>query len=77
VLRFLEGLSIAEAAQIMDKSEGAVKALQYRAVLALRRLVSDAAETEGADRPVQSPAGTRSPQKRRGWQVPSPSPAVV
>ncbi len=38
-LRFLEGLSIAEAAEIMDKTEGAVKALQYRAVLALRRVM--------------------------------------
>ena len=38
-LRFLEDLSIAEAAQIMEKTEGAVKALQYRAVLALRRVM--------------------------------------
>jgi len=38
-LRFLEDLSIAEVAQIMDKTEGAVKALQYRAVLALRRVM--------------------------------------
>jgi RNA polymerase sigma-70 factor (ECF subfamily) len=36
-LRFLEGLSIAETANIMEKTEGAIKALQYRAVLALRR----------------------------------------
>jgi len=39
-LRFLEGLSIAEVASAMNRSEGAVKALQYRAVLALRRLLS-------------------------------------
>jgi RNA polymerase sigma-70 factor (ECF subfamily) len=38
-LRFLEELSIAEVAAIMDKSEGAIKALQYRAVLALRRVM--------------------------------------
>lgn len=38
-LRFLEGLSIAEVASIMDKTEGAIKALQYRAVLALRRVM--------------------------------------
>jgi RNA polymerase sigma-70 factor (ECF subfamily) len=31
-LRFLEDLSIAEVATIMDKNEGAIKALQYRAV---------------------------------------------
>lgn len=38
-LRFLEEMSIAEAAEIMDKTEGAIKALQYRAVLALRRVM--------------------------------------
>ncbi|MBM4456689.1 MAG: sigma-70 family RNA polymerase sigma factor [Chloroflexi bacterium] len=38
-LRFLEDLSIAEAAEIMNKTEGAIKALQYRAVLALRRFM--------------------------------------
>lgn len=38
-LRFLEEMSIAETAAIMDKTEGAIKALQYRAVLALRRVM--------------------------------------
>jgi RNA polymerase sigma-70 factor (ECF subfamily) len=38
-LRFLEDLSIAEAAAAMNKTEGAIKALQYRAVLALRRVM--------------------------------------
>jgi RNA polymerase sigma-70 factor, ECF subfamily len=38
-LRFLESLSIAEAAAMMDKTEGAIKALQYRAVMSLRRLM--------------------------------------
>ncbi len=38
-LRFLEDLSIAEVAVMMQKTEGAVKALQYRAVLALRRVM--------------------------------------
>jgi RNA polymerase sigma-70 factor, ECF subfamily len=38
-LRFLEDLSIAEVAEIMDKTEGAVKALQYRAVINLRRVM--------------------------------------
>ncbi len=38
-LRFLEDMSIAEVAAIMQKSEGAIKALQYRAVLALRRIM--------------------------------------
>lgn len=38
-LRFLEDLSIAEVAAAMGKTEGAVKALQYRAVLRLRSLL--------------------------------------
>ncbi len=38
-LRFLEGYSIAEVAQIMHKSEGAIKALQFRAMASLRRLL--------------------------------------
>lgn len=37
VLRFIEDLSIAETAQIMQKSKGAVKALQHRALESLRR----------------------------------------
>lgn len=36
-LRFASELSIAECADIMGKSEGAIKALQHSAVLALRR----------------------------------------
>ncbi|HVS68428.1 MAG TPA: sigma-70 family RNA polymerase sigma factor [Mycobacteriales bacterium] len=39
VLRFLQGLSVAETAAILGKNEGAVKALQYRAVKALGRLL--------------------------------------
>jgi RNA polymerase sigma-70 factor (ECF subfamily) len=37
ILRFVEDLSIAETAHIMQKSEGAVKALQHRALESLRR----------------------------------------
>jgi RNA polymerase sigma-70 factor (ECF subfamily) len=37
--RFLQGYSVAETAAAMAKSEGAIKALQYRAVKALYRLV--------------------------------------
>lgn len=36
-LRFGAGLPIAEAARVMDKSEGAIKALQYSALASLRR----------------------------------------
>ncbi len=38
-LRFLEGYSIAEVAVVMDKTEGSIKALQYRAVSSLRQLL--------------------------------------
>lgn len=37
VLRFVEELSISETAELMQKSEGAVKALQHRALESLRR----------------------------------------
>lgn len=40
-LRFLEGYSIAEVAGMMNRTEGAIKALQYRAVAALRTLLYD------------------------------------
>jgi RNA polymerase sigma-70 factor (ECF subfamily) len=40
-LRFLQGLSVAETAQIMGKNEGAIKTLQYRAVRTLARLLPE------------------------------------
>jgi RNA polymerase sigma-70 factor (TIGR02952 family) len=41
VLRFLQGFSVTETAQTMGKNEGAIKALQYRAVRALARLLPE------------------------------------
>ena len=41
VLKFMQGLSNAEIAQIMNKTEGAVKALQRRGLEALARLLHD------------------------------------
>lgn len=41
VLRFLLGFSVAETAQAMGKNDGAIKALQYRAVRALARLLPE------------------------------------
>lgn len=41
VLRFLQGLSVAETAKIMDKKEGAIKTLQYRAVRTLAQLLPE------------------------------------
>lgn len=42
VLRFLQGLTVAETAEVMCRSEGAVKQLQLRAVRALARLLPQA-----------------------------------
>ncbi|MET0189957.1 MAG: sigma-70 family RNA polymerase sigma factor [Pseudonocardia sediminis] len=40
-LRFLKGLSVAETAELMDRNEGAVKALQHRAVRRLAQLLPE------------------------------------
>jgi RNA polymerase sigma-70 factor (ECF subfamily) len=39
VLRFLQGLSVAQTAELMGRNEGAVKALQHRAVRRLAQLL--------------------------------------
>ncbi len=41
VLRFLQGLSLAETAKVLGRSEGAVKQLQLRAVRSLHRELAD------------------------------------
>ncbi len=41
VLRFVEGLSVRETALAMGKNEGAIKALQYRAVRSLARRIQE------------------------------------
>ncbi len=40
-MRFLQSFSVAETAEAMGKNEGAIKALQYRAVRALARLLPE------------------------------------
>jgi RNA polymerase sigma-70 factor, ECF subfamily len=40
-LRFLQGMSVAETAEMMDRNEGAVKALQHRAVRRLAQLLPE------------------------------------
>lgn len=41
VLRFLQGFSVSETAMAMDRNEGAVKALQHRAVRRLGKILPD------------------------------------
>ena len=41
ILRFVEGLASSEVAAVMGKSESAVKALQVRALQALRKFLAD------------------------------------
>jgi len=41
VLRFLQGLSVSETAAVMGKNDGAIKALQHRAVKRLAGMVAD------------------------------------
>jgi RNA polymerase sigma-70 factor (ECF subfamily) len=41
VLRFLNGLSVAETAEVMGKNNGAIKALQHRAVKRLAAILGD------------------------------------
>jgi RNA polymerase sigma-70 factor (ECF subfamily) len=41
VLRFLQGLSVSETATIMGRNEGAIKALQHRAVRRLAQLLPE------------------------------------
>lgn len=44
VLRFLQGRSVAETAKAMGKNDGAIKALQYRAIRSLGRLLPEGLE---------------------------------
>jgi RNA polymerase sigma-70 factor (ECF subfamily) len=43
ILRFIEEMSLAEAAETLDKTVGAVKALQHRALASLARLLQQRA----------------------------------
>jgi DNA-directed RNA polymerase specialized sigma24 family protein len=39
VSRFIEGLTLAETAELMGKKENAIKALEFRALKSVRRLL--------------------------------------
>lgn len=47
-LRFLEELSVAETARAMGRAEGAVRSLQYRAIRALRAMLTAPERTAGS-----------------------------
>jgi RNA polymerase sigma-70 factor (ECF subfamily) len=49
ILRFFEDMSLAEVAATLDKSVGAVKALQFRALGAMARLLEDGQRPLAAD----------------------------
>jgi RNA polymerase sigma-70 factor (ECF subfamily) len=68
-LRFLQGMSVAETAQIMGKNEGAIKALQYRAVKSLARLLPQDLMCPALPWPVRnlSPNGPSLPTHLARW----------
>ena len=45
-LRFIDGLSTAEVSHLLDRGEGAVRALQHRAIASLRRIMTQEAQDE-------------------------------
>lgn len=49
LLRVIGDLSVAETAQVLDTTEGAVRQLQRRAIVDLRKNLSDAASQKGDD----------------------------
>lgn len=46
-LRFVQGLSVAECAHVMERTDGAIKALQYRALRALARIIRESPQFAG------------------------------
>ena len=52
MLRFLQGLTVAETAEVMGRSDGAVKQLQLRAVRALAKLLPEQASMTARRRAV-------------------------
>ena len=54
VMRFIDGLSYSDIAQVLGKSAGAVRVIQCRALVSLRRML---AESAGRTQSTSSPAG--------------------
>lgn len=68
VLRFEQGMSIAETASAMDRSQGAIKALQHRAVVSLRRLLSEEQESQSS---TAERGRSTSAEERTVWERPT------
>jgi len=62
-LRFLDGFTTAETAEIMGKTEDAVKKLQARGLVQLRRIIETARRAEDAP-PVAAPPAPAQPPRR-------------
>lgn len=56
VSRFVEGLSLAETARLMGKKENAVKALEFRALRSMRRILGEVPQHRGQGIAVQEVA---------------------
>ena len=76
MLRFLQGFSVAETAQAMGKNEGAIKALQYRAVRALHRLLPDGLPAVSR-RSLHRDPGSARPVNRRVSRVRHRAPSAA
>lgn len=72
-LRFLDGLACTETAEIMNKSTGAVKSLQHRALAALRREIERQEESRLT---AVANAGTQAVDEKKGWILGNPSPLL-
>ncbi len=64
ILKFVEGMSNAEIAEIMGRTEGAIKALYHRTLVALRDELSR--EEKGREREDGGKKSSRDPGRPRG-----------
>jgi RNA polymerase sigma-70 factor (ECF subfamily) len=63
--RFMQELSVAETAAAMGRGEGAVKALQHRAIIGLRAAMTG--DNSAGVAPASEPADKELPAQRRGF----------
>lgn len=68
MLKFFGDLSNTEIARLIGRSEGAVKALQHRALGALQNII-ERGRQELVEHAEESPAAVDSRSSRRGWET--------